>query len=258
MPKSVYTFRIMLKPAVACRLIAKYRVTCCMKTASTTDRAIVIELAGLPGAGKTSICEQVGGRFLGRGDIGIARLRLSRELWRFSVAVLRLAFSIRPFSPTRIGRALELIAFLRYYMRTCELPVIVDQGLVQKLWSTLIESQSYSDSALEDTVDALAPFAPDVLVFLEIPTDVAARRIAARVGGNSRFDLHSEPQIASRLGPLSAQYAKILGLLAHNSDICILNLDGTAPVGENAKQLTDLCMGRPAREVSPSGQSGGS
>jgi thymidylate kinase len=229
-----------------------------MKSASTTDRAIVIELAGLPGAGKTSICEQVGGRFLGRGDIGIARLRPSRELWRVSVAVLRLAFSIRPFSPTRIGRAFDLIAFLRYYMRNCGLPVIVDQGLVQKLWSTLIESQSYSDSALEDTVDALAPFAPDVLVFLEIPPDVAAERIAARVGGNSRFDLQSESQIASRLRPLSAQYAKLLGLVAHNRDICVLNLDGTAPVAENARQLADLCKGRPAREVSPSGQSGNS
>ncbi len=220
-----------------------------MTAAAALNRPPIIELAGLPGAGKSSLCALIDDPHLGRRDIAVTRVQPGRDLWRFAVAAFRLAFTTRPLTLDRLGRAFEIVTVARYYRRDNRLPVVIDQGLAQKLWSMLIESQGCSDQALAAAVAALRPFAPDVLVWIEVPTDMASSRIAARRGGNSRFDSLEPPEIAARLDPLRALYETILDLFARHTTVRIVRLDGTAPLEVNAARLAGLCRSRGNEDI---------
>ena len=143
--------------------------------------------------------------------------------------------------PVRIGRAFELMAFLRYYQRSMPLPVVLDQGLAQKLWSLLIESEQFSDQALEDAISDLAPFAPDLLVWVEVAPDVAAARIAMRQGGNSRFDNDPAARTRARLEPLCQLYSNIIEQMAHLPGVRRIDLDGSLAPADNARRIAALC-----------------
>ena len=212
-----------------------------MTVPETLKPAVIIELAGLPGAGKSSLCAGLGVPHLERGDIALTRLKPDRDLWRFAGAALRLCCTTRPLSLNRLGRALEIITVVRYYRRDHRLPVVIDQGLAQKLWSMLIEARAHSASALADAIAALGPFAPDVLVWIEVAPEVAAQRIAGRSTGNSRFDGLDSAVIAARLEPLLTLYETILDLFARHTAARIVRLDGTVPLEVNAARLAELC-----------------
>ena len=202
-----------------------------MTAPEAPNRPVIIELAGLPGAGKSSLCAGLAVSHLERRDIAMTRVKPGRDLWRFAGAALRLCFTTRPLSLNRLGRAFEIVTVMRYYRRDHRLPVVIDQGLAQKLWSMLIESRTHSEPALAAAVAALKPFAPDVLVWIEVSPEMASRRIAARPDGKSRFDALNPPDIARRLEPLRALYETILDLFARHTAARIVRLDGTAPAG---------------------------
>ncbi len=202
---------------------------------------VIIELAGLPGAGKSSLCAGLAVPHIERRDIAMTRLQPGRDLWRFASAAMRLCFTTRPLSLNRLGRAVEIVTVTRHYRRDVPLPVVIDQGLAQKLWSMLIETQTHSEPALAAAVAALRPFAPDVLVWIEVPPEVTAQRIAARRDGKSRFDALDPGEIAHRLEPLRTLYQTILDLFARRTATRIVRLDGMAPLEVNAERLAGLC-----------------
>ena len=202
---------------------------------------LVIELVGLPGAGKTSIKQAVQVEHFGRHDVGILEARLGRSAVQVFVAAFRLALSTRPLTIRRIRRSFELVVLLRCYRRHRSLPIIVDQGLTQKLWSMLAETQEFSLTLLTATVQRLAPFAPDQLVWVETPAHIAADRIAGRTGGNSRFDGRPPNEIAARLVNLLELYNLIVGLFERHANIHVLSLRGEEPITDNAARI-DLLM----------------
>ena len=211
-----------------------------MSEVRPTGRPLIIELAGLPGAGKTSLTERVSLPHRGRRDIGLLNLPLRRETWPVARAATMLAVSIRPWKPGYLLRAIKLVLALRCYGPVDADLVIMDQGLVQKLWSFLIEAQSYPAQRLEDLVDALSPFAADHLVWIGVPHTLAAQRIAGRVGGNSRFDGQDAETITRRLENLEGVYMRLIGMFRSKSSMSVVNLDGTADLKDNASLIDEL------------------
>ncbi len=116
----------------------------------------------------------------------------------------------------------------------------MDQGLVQKLWSMLAETREFSLPMLNKTVQRLAPFAPDHLIWIEIPSRIAAERIAGRTGGNSRFDGRPRIETTARLDKLLDLYNLIMGLFKQHMDSRVTFLRGEDPVAASAARINLL------------------
>jgi thymidylate kinase len=157
---------------------------------------------------------------------------------------MMLALSIRPWKPGYLLRAIKLVLALRCYGPLDHDLVIMDQGLVQKMWSFIIESRSYPEQRLEDLVDALAPFAADHLVWIAVPHELAAQRIAGRTGGNSRFDGQDAATIAQRLADLATPYRTLVEMFRRKTGMSVLSLDGEANLRDNAARIEALASRR--------------
>jgi thymidylate kinase len=120
----------------------------------------------------------------------------------------------------------------------------MDQGLVQKMWSFIIESRSYPEQRLEELVDAMAPFAADHLVWIAVPHELAAQRIAGRTGGNSRFDGQDAATIAQRLADLERPYRTLVEMFRKKTGMSVLSLDGEANLKDNAARIEALASRR--------------
>ncbi len=201
---------------------------------------VVIELAGLPGAGKTSLTTAVTTPHVGRRDFSWTEAVFAHPDWPVTSAAFRLAAAIRPFRLRNLLRALKLVFALRSYRSSQRRLVIMDQGMVQKLWSLVIETGSYPPQRLERIVQVLAPFAPDHLVWVTVPPALAARRIAGRSGGNSRFDGKAPAAVEARLQQLEETYQLVIGLFTKYARMPVLTLDGEADLASNARKIDDL------------------
>ncbi len=211
-----------------------------MRTARPAGSPFVIEMAGLPGAGKTSLVERLPVQHAGYKAGRPLRGKFFRPAWRVATASLRLALSIRPFSFYYLLRAAMLVAALPSYRQTREQILVMDQGLVQKVWSMIIETQNYSPFLLEGLVKALAPFAADYLVWVSVSPSRAAERIAGRSHGNSRFDGLQREAISKRLENLEATYMMVMKLFRKHADLPVLMLNGEDTVEANVKIISEI------------------
>src|SRR5688500_2189292 len=148
---------------------------------------MIIECVGLPGSGKTTVCKLVLEPYGSKGVVPLTALRISGAIRWAGWHIFALCLTARPFDLKRLKRALNLILFLRHYEHR-DLKILLDQGIVQKVWSILADSAYHSSQRLDRVIASLLPFAPDWVVWLETPRAAAVRRLGARVGGNSRYD----------------------------------------------------------------------
>ncbi|MBL8789303.1 MAG: hypothetical protein JNM45_02325 [Rhizobiales bacterium] len=197
---------------------------------------MIIEIAGLPGAGKTTICKDLAHPVGGKGSVPLLALKPSRDFLHASCSLLRLALSARPFSLDRLKRAFNTAVLLRHYQPQAGV-IVLDQGIAQKLWSILADADTYSPEHLHRTQEALAPFAPDHLVWLETPLPIAVERMRQRLHGNSRYD--GLP--ADKVRHLLEQRAALLQTIAQGVRLrngrALTVLDGTAEPQRNAAAI---------------------
>lgn len=196
----------------------------------------VIEFVGLPGAGKSTICRALPASWPTSRNTDPVPLPLSRRLAFYRTA-LPLMLSLRPLVPNDLGRFSRLAAELRFYERPAVGPLVIDQGMIQKLWSLLLGRRSYSALALDRVVAALAPSAPDLIVVLATPPDVAAERLVARNGGNSRLQKLPEADMRQGLVTGAELYASLMDLYRRHAASCVLDLSGSEPVSESAARV---------------------
>ncbi len=69
------------------------------------------------------------------------------EILRAGWNILALAITTRPFRFKRFKRAFNLILFLRHYEHR-GLVILLDQGIVQKIWSILADANAHSNNRL--------------------------------------------------------------------------------------------------------------
>lgn len=202
---------------------------------------MIIECAGLPGAGKTTVCSLVTLQHADKHSTPIRQFRPSLGWARATLAVMLLSLSARPFRAKRLKRALYLSAFLRHY-RSESGKVLLDQGIVQKLWSLLVDARTYSGTLLDDAISALSPFAPDYLVWIEVPVEVAAARIASRQGGRSRYDALPPDVAIVQLGRRLELLKELAVDFSRRSSIDYVCLDGFKSASANAQRIDELLM----------------
>ena len=203
---------------------------------------MIVECAGLPGAGKTTVCKLVSESHGSKGAVPLTAMRPSMEILRASWNILALALTTQPFRFKRLKRAFNLIVFLRHYEHR-GLVILLDQGIVQKIWSILADANDHSSNRLQRVMASLVPFAPSWVVWLETPLDFAVKRLDARGDGTSRYDgLPSDKallQLKSRralLRSLAEQFCKTV-------DTGLLEIDGTLPPAANAARIDALFRG---------------
>ena len=189
----------------------------------------VIEFVGLPGAGKSTITRALPPGWPTSRNTVPPALPLSRRLWLYRHA-LAFMLSLRPLEWKDVGRLGKLAAELRFYDRHAAAPLVIDQGMIQKLWSILLDRRNYSPAALERLVVALGPSAADLVVWLGTPPELAAERLVARNGGNARLQKRSEPEMRSGLVAGQGHYEMLIDLYRRHSACSVLELSGTDPV----------------------------
>lgn len=203
---------------------------------------MIIELAGLPGAGKTTLCKALKYPAGGKGSVSLLQLRADGAFRRAARSLLCLAASARPLRINRFTRAINAAVLLRHYQPGTGL-IVLDQGMVQKVWSLLADADAYPAEALDRLLSDLVPFAPDHLVWLETPLDLAVTRMGRRPDGNSRYDDLPEDDARRLLTGRADLLRTIAETYAAKAGLSLFILDGTADVHTNSAELDRLISG---------------
>ena len=197
----------------------------------------VIEFVGLPGAGKSTITRALPPEWPTSRNTNPAPLPLSRRLWIYRQA-LPFMLSLRPLAWKDFDRLRKLGSELRFYERDAKGPLVIDQGMIQKLWSILLDRTGYSQPALERLVVALGPTAADLVVWLGTPPELAAERLIARNGGNARLQKRPEAEMRAGLATGQQLYEMLMRLYRRHAACRVIELSGTEPVEVSAATVT--------------------
>jgi energy-coupling factor transporter ATP-binding protein EcfA2 len=196
----------------------------------------IVEFVGVPGSGKSTIARAF--RPLLPNAIG---LQLPPGAFRGSPSLLAhaaaLLMSLRPFRSNDIHRMVRIVEAQRVYAQPLAAPLLLEQGLIQRLWAILADRESFSEIRLDSLIGVMAKTPPDIIVRVNTPYAVAASRIHARPRGNSRYERLAEAEITARLGPADALYDRLVDLYRRHSAAVVIAVPGTDPVEENVARI---------------------
>jgi adenylate kinase family enzyme len=185
----------------------------------------IVELFGLPGAGKTTLVNALkleGLDFRTRRDLVSAWADLSvfsksyyalRGLANPTAlyAALSFAMQIRRLPPENWARLFRLLA-KSYWVRSRKGVYVMHQGLLQDVWSIFygVRPIGVSHKALERLIAALFRQTPLVILYLDVSPEVSAARVSERTHGNGRVDRLSKAAADEKLREAQWPIQKIL------------------------------------------------
>ena len=213
----------------------------------------LIELFGLPGAGKTTVVEAAAQQALIK-----ARKSLSEE-WSDTPITQRLAHVARAYAglrrlriatrfgmeariatPESVFRLTKLLA-KPHWLSSRFGVVLLDQGYLQDLWSILVSGKSgrANPTLLPSLITALYEGMDARIVVLDVDPETACARLRGRAHGNSRLDGLPESELRSSLRAASELQRQIVAA-ASLAGLRVQTLDGLAPPHVIADQLVSL------------------
>ena len=232
--------------------------------------ALVVELVGIPGSGKSRRARTLAERLRERGvDVGRPQAPLApsvptgRRLARKTVAcgatavtepgtavrVLRgVLRSGQPGPGEALGRLVQWFVAEDVAARAARRRgvSIVDEGLVQALWSIGLRGDVRPVLAALDAAPCRHP--ADLLVVVRVPPEVALTRLAGRASRHSRTQLLDEPE---RLAELERGARLLEDLVEWWSSRppgprAVRTLDGTEDTAPDHDRLLDRICASPA------------
>lgn len=224
---------------------------------------LVIEFIGLPGAGKTTTAQiaiesltSVGYHCFAqntlenpesiekkRGGI-LSKLRmlyhflLSCVLYRnFAWNAFKFALTIKPFSFVNLRRFIVLVVrlkFLRSKINGNYDLFILDQGLIQYVWSIAITGkQSGNSNYLEGVLKSIINELSLYVIMVDVEAELAIKRIIARPTMRSRFDRMSPSSAEIMLSEHKKMFSQIVNLSASFRNTGYLSVNGRQSIQEN-------------------------
>lgn len=207
------------------------------------SRTMIVELFGIPGAGKSTLVKRAAERasFRTRHDVtaswkGRPLIERTRALLaghadlRLVLRVARLAAAARISDSDSLRRSLRIIAKSERLRRERGL-VVLDQGLLQELWSMLYASGCYDPdpARLSAAIKSLYGGIEARIVFIEVDSATASARVAQRAHGHSRLDGLPDHQIGEQL-ELAAELPRRIVKAARTAGLDVRRIDGGAPI----------------------------
>lgn len=220
---------------------------------------VVVEFVGLPGSGKSTVCSRVQALMAAAGVTastaadfvawsgGLGKLF---KLWLMLRAPLRtvrhLVRGVRFWgslehrtaaSLRRVFLAPMIALSLERFLKSESAPLaLLDQAGAQGVWSIGALARGYDHDALDSLLRSAAGDTSRLYVCMAADADFASRNIAARDGGDSRFDALAAPQSEEALRRAQPLMAGILRWLeARGGNVLVL--DAAADVEAKAREV---------------------
>lgn len=215
----------------------------------------MVEFFGLPGAGKTTLVDDlpVAENTSRREDLAralrslpnlkVARLVLRAMFdlpWLFALIALALKTPIWRLESLR--RMLR-IAATKNWIASQKGPLVLDQGSLQGLWS-IFYTEGIALPPRKELVRVLRFLYSDVrLVVIEILVDpsIAAERVSARVRGSSRLDELPARVVQDKLEVLESLPGELLAA-AREAGFEVHSLSGRSDLADLRVKVADLLM----------------
>lgn len=216
----------------------------------------VIELFGLPGSGKSTVCDSLVDIMRGNG-MKVAT-KSDYDAWKRNLpgytrhyirirSLIYMARNYRPvlmyLSKTKPVTAINPIRlfciwlrkeYFAYFERDSKSDIyIFDQWVLQELWSLLVFSAEYSSEFAEFTAKNFLKNSS--VIYFSANAEVCAKRIAERTHGASRFESTDLERIETELYAGSVLAEALYGLITEKG-ITNLKIDSTKAI-ENSSRV---------------------
>lgn len=225
--------------------------------------SLVIEFCGLPGAGKSTLCQTVATRLRAAGievvERGLppGRQARARRLAtkaatllaaamlapRSLAAVARAAWSSGLRGREWLARTVNIVVLHRRMRPVTGAVVLVDQGVIQEVVAAGLTADGPS---LARQLPETCGSGVDVVVRVDVSIAVSARRLEERGTGESRLEQFEDSARADALRRAGDALDEVLERRTTGADVW--QVDGAAP--ESAGALTDAICARIRRSDS--------
>jgi len=230
---------------------------------------MLVELFGVPGSGKSTLANAVAEKaaFSTRHDVARrwkarAMLRKALALAAYHARPSRVGAVIRFAVAARVARFDSLSRLSRILAKSCRLrsvngAILLDQGLLQELWSVLYAAHKTAvDPAVAAPLIRTMYEGIDArIVYLEVDPETASGRIAERLHGNSRLDGLEAAQIHEDLVRTSALPDSLIAA-ARLAGIEVQSIDGSLPTQVVADAVAANLVAADMRRISVVGSTG--
>jgi hypothetical protein len=223
-------------------------------TNSTLVAGKVVEFAGLPGAGKSTVAESTRAALAAAGvpctvaDAGISArvppgVRVRRRLALAGVdmslhpvrgvQVLRAAHQVAPaWRRDAVAGATQWFAVQRLIARSRSTSGVhlLEEGPLQTLWTLLLRTGSDPRPVVQRMLQRRSLASPDLLVLVDAPVELASERLCNRASRHSRTQQLPEPE---QLAELEAGRGLLQAILAvADRPHLLLSNDGSTTLDE--------------------------